>query len=71
MDFYKNFQNLKKSFEKFIDKTPAFDNFINLDDIELKRITSKMSNKAFLLTDLIKIQIIKYLMQYIKEVTQS
>ena len=48
LDFYKNFQNLKKSFEKFINKTPAFGKcFINLDDIELKRITSKMSNKNF------------------------
>ena len=48
LDFYKNFKNLKKSFEKFINKTPAFGkSFICSDDLELKRITNKINNKNF------------------------
>ncbi len=48
LDFYKCFKNLKKSFEDFIKKTPAFGkSFICSDDKELKKIISKIKNKNF------------------------
>ena len=49
MDFYKSFKNLKKSFENFINRTPAFGkSFICTDDWELKKIISKTKNRNFL-----------------------
>ena len=49
LDFYKNFENLKKSFEKFINGTPAFGkSFVCTDDKELKKTLIKIKNKNFL-----------------------
>ncbi len=49
LDFYKSFKNLKKSFENFINRTPAFGkSFICTDDWELKKIISKTKNRNFL-----------------------
>ena len=49
LDFYKNFKNLKKSFEDFINKTPTFGkSFICTDNKELKKIISKIKNRNFL-----------------------
>ena len=49
IDFYKSFKNLKKSFEKFLNKTPGIGkSFICADDNELKKIVSKINKKNFL-----------------------
>ena len=49
LDYYKNFNNLKKSFENFINKTPPFGkSFICIDDNEIKKIILKSKNKNFL-----------------------
>ncbi len=49
LDFYKSFKNLKKSFENFINKTPAFGkSFVCIDDKELKKIVTKTKNQNFL-----------------------
>ena len=49
LDFYKNFKNLKNSFIKFLNKTPAIGkSFICIDDDELKKLISKIDNKNFL-----------------------
>ena len=48
LDYYKNFQNLKKSFIKFIDKTPPIGkSFICIDDITIKNLISKLSTKNY------------------------
>ena len=45
LDFYKNFEELKKSFIKFIEKTPSFGKvFICLDDKNNRDIIKKISN---------------------------
>ena len=50
LDYYKNFNNLKKSFKKFIEKTPSFGkSIICLDDINMRSIISNC-NKNNLLT---------------------
>ena len=49
IDFYKNFKNLKKSFLKFINKTPTIGKaFLCLDDREIKKIIPRIKNKNFL-----------------------
>ena len=49
IDFYKNFKNLKKSFLKFINKTPAVGkSFLCIDDKEIKKLIPKIKNKNFL-----------------------
>ncbi len=49
LDFYRNFENLKKSFEKFINKTPTFGkSFVCSDDVELEKIISKIKNRNIL-----------------------
>jgi len=49
LDFYKNFNNLKKAFGNFINRTPTFGkSFVCKDDQELKKITSKLKNRNFL-----------------------
>ena len=49
IDFYKSFENLKKSFIKFLNKTPGIGkSFICIDDRELKKIISKINKKNFL-----------------------
>ena len=46
LDFYKNFNNLKNAFIKFINRTPSIGkNFICLDDKYLKKIKNKVKNK--------------------------
>ena len=48
LDFYKNFNKLKESFKKFINKTPSFGKcFVCIDDKELKKILSKIKNRNF------------------------
>ncbi len=48
LDFYKNINNLKKSFLKFIEKIPSVGKgFICNDDKNLKNIIKKTSNKNF------------------------
>ena len=48
LDFYKNINNLKKSFLKFIEKVPSVGKgFICNDDKNLKNIIKKTSNKNF------------------------
>ena len=49
LDFYKNFKNLKKSFENFINKTPTFGkSFLCTDNQELKKIAFKLKSRNFL-----------------------
>ncbi len=49
LDYYGNFQKLKKSFSKFIDKTPSFGkSFICIDNKNLKSLVVKCKNKNFL-----------------------
>ena len=49
IDYYKNFKNLKKSFLKFINKTPAVGKaFLCIDDKEIKKLIPKIKNKNFL-----------------------
>ncbi len=48
IDFYKNFRNLKKSFVKFLNKTPTIGkSFLCIDDKEIKKIIHKIKNKNF------------------------
>ena len=49
LDFYKNFNNLKKAFGNFINRTPTFGkSFVCTDDQELRKIASKLKNRNFL-----------------------
>ena len=49
LDFYKNFKNLKNSFIKFINKTPAIGkSVICIDDKYIKKILRKINNKNYL-----------------------
>ncbi len=49
IDYYKNFKNLKKSFLKFINKTPAVGkSILCIDDKEIKKLIPKIKNKNFL-----------------------
>ena len=49
LDFYKNFKNLKKSFESFLNKTPTFGkSFLCTDNQELKKIAFKLKSRNFL-----------------------
>ena len=46
LDYYKNFQNLKKNFKKFIEKTPSFGKcFICIDDNLTKEVLKMTKNK--------------------------
>ena len=48
IDFYKNFNNLKNSFIKFLNKTPAAGKaFVCIDDYQLKKIIPKINKKNF------------------------
>tara|TARA_A100001011_G_scaffold24336_1_gene24192 strand:- start:5903 stop:7294 length:1392 start_codon:yes stop_codon:yes gene_type:complete len=48
LDFYKNINNLKKSFLKFIEKIPSVGKgFICCDDQNLKKVLEKSANKNF------------------------
>ena len=48
LDYYKNFNNLKNSFIKFIDKTPPIGKaFLCLDDKNLKNIIKKLKSKNY------------------------
>ncbi len=49
LDFYKNFNKLKKAFGNFINKTPTFGkSFVCIDDKELNKIVSKLKSRNFL-----------------------
>ena len=49
MDYYKNFKNLKKSFENFLNKTPLLGkNVVCIDDKNLKYLIKKINKKNFL-----------------------
>jgi len=49
LEYYGNFEKLKKSFSKFIDKTPSFGkSFICIDDKNLKSLAKKCKNNNFL-----------------------
>ena len=49
MDYYKNFKNLKKSFENFLNKTPLLGkNVVCIDDKNLKYLMKKINKKNFL-----------------------
>ena len=49
LDFYKNFNNLKNAFTKFINKTPPIGKaIICLDDLNLKNILKKLKTKNYL-----------------------
>ena len=49
LDFYKNFETLKKSFSKFIDNTPSFGkSLVCIDNINLRSLLSKCKTKNFL-----------------------
>ena len=49
LDFYGNFEKLKKSFNSFIDKTPSFGkSLICLDDNNLKSLLSECKTKNYL-----------------------
>ena len=55
LDYYKNFQNLKKHFIKFIEKTPSFGKcFICIDDKINSQVIKKIKNKNFLTYGLYK-----------------
>ena len=48
MDYYKNFKNLKKSFENFLNKTPLLGkNVVCIDDKNLKYLMKKLIKKIF------------------------
>ena len=48
IDFYKSFQNLKKSFLNFVNKTPTIGkSFLCIDDKEIKKLIPKIKNKNF------------------------
>ncbi len=49
LDYYKNFNNLKKSFKKFIEKTPSFGkSIVCSDDINMRSIISNCNKKNLL-----------------------
>tara|TARA_B100000963_G_C22640211_1_gene679971 strand:- start:13191 stop:14588 length:1398 start_codon:yes stop_codon:yes gene_type:complete len=49
LDFYKNFNNLKKSFEYFLNKTPLLGkNIVCIDDKNLKPLVKKINKKNFI-----------------------
>ncbi len=49
LDYYKNYENLKSAFTKFIEKTPAIGkSIICEDDLELKKILKSINNKNYL-----------------------
>ena len=49
LDYYGNFENLKKSFTKFIEKTPSFGkSFICTDNKNLKFLAKRCKNKNYL-----------------------
>ena len=49
LDYYGNFENLKKSFSKFIEKTPSFGkSFVCIDNKNLKSLVKKCKNKNYL-----------------------
>ncbi len=49
LDYYKNFKNLKKSFEYFLNKTPLLGkNIVCIDDKNLKFLLKKIKKKNFL-----------------------
>ena len=49
LDYYKSFNNLKKSFIKFLHKTPSIGkSFICIDDYELKKLIKKINKKNIL-----------------------
>ena len=49
LDYYGGFENLKKSFSKFIEKTPSFGkSFICIDNKNLKLLINKCKNKNYL-----------------------
>ena len=49
IDFYNSFENLKNSFLKFLNKTPAIGKaFICADDKEIKKIIPRIKNKNYL-----------------------
>ena len=49
LEYYGNFEKLKKSFSKFIDKTPSFGkSFICIDNENLKSLVKKCKNNNFL-----------------------
>jgi len=49
IDYYKNFENLKTSFCKFIEKTPSFGkSFVCIDNKNLKSLIYRSKNKNFL-----------------------
>jgi len=48
LDYYKNFENLKKSFQKFIEKTPSFGkSIVCLDNNNLKNLLKKCKTNNF------------------------
>ena len=48
LDYYKNFENLKKSFLTFLNKTPTTGkSFLCIDDKEIKKIIPRVKNKNF------------------------
>ena len=48
MEFYKKFDNLKKSFLKFLNKTPLIGkSFVCIDNYEIKKLINKVKNKNF------------------------
>ena len=68
IDFYKNFRNLKKSFIKFLNKTPTIGkSFLCIDDKEIKKIIHKIKNKNFFTYGFSKKQISEYLILNIKK----
>ena len=49
LDYYKNFNNLKKSFSSFIDNTPSFGKcLICIDNNDLKNLVKNCKNKNYL-----------------------
>ncbi len=49
LDYYGNFEKLKKSFQKFIEKTPSFGkSFISIDNNNLKSLMHNCKNSNFL-----------------------
>jgi len=48
LDYYKNFNKLKKAFKTFIEKTPPIGkSFLCLDDLNLKKIIKKLKTKNY------------------------
>ncbi len=49
LDYYKNFNNIKLCFKKFLDKTPSFGkSLVCLDNKNIRTIIKKIKNKNFL-----------------------